>query len=35
MSKWKTSNRDWAEEAVVMETLVQWDERGKCGHINL
>ena len=35
MSKRKTSNRDWAEEAVDMETLVQWDGRGECDHLNL
>ena len=35
MYKLKTSNRDWAEEAVDMETLVQWDGRGECDHLNL
>ena len=35
MYKQKTSNRDWAEEAVDMETLVQWDGRGECDHLNL
>ena len=35
MSKLKTSTRDWAEEAVDMETLVQWDGRGECDHLNL
>ena len=35
MSKRKTSTRDWAEEAVDMETLVQWDGRGECDHLNL
>ena len=35
VSKRRTSNRDWAEEAVDMETLVQWDGRGECDHLNL
>ena len=35
MSKRRTSTRDWAEEAVDMETLVQWDGRGECDHLNL
>ena len=35
MSKRKTSTRDWTEEAVDMETLVQWDGRGECDHLNL